>query len=117
MLALNFALVGDYAPAVVGRRDAGDARIAVYFGAILARPAGERGGQIIGLNIAVLRVLNGAHQTVGVAHRPHRGDFIRRQKFDFNADGFAHTGVITIFIHAILGAGQPDVAHPPKPDR
>ena len=120
MFAGDFAFVGDDAPVVVSTVDLlnrGHRGVAVNFRAKIARAFCQRGGQIAGLNVAVLGVLNRADQSLGVAHRPDLADLLRREEIDGDADGFADAGVVAVFVHAVLGASEADVADLAKPDR
>ena len=64
VLAGDVAFVGAHQPAAaavsVAALDGGDRGVTVNLRAAVARAAGERGGQVIGLDVAVLGVADGA---------------------------------------------------------
>ena len=69
--------------------DAGDGRLAVDLGAARAGALGEGLGQVGGLDVAVVRVLDRAEDAVDLAERPDLLDLLRRQHVDLDADRLA----------------------------
>ena len=110
MLAGDVALVGlDQPFAVRLLLDAGDRRVAVDFGAAVARALGQRLGQVGRLDIAVVGMLDGAEDAVRLAERPDLLQLLRRQHVDLDADRLGDAGIIHELVPAVLGAGQADV--------
>jgi len=74
-------------------------------------PAGKSLGQVGGLDIAVIGMLDRAEQTVRVAERPDFLDLIRGQDLDIDPDGFGDPGIIHVLVPAVLGTGQTDIGN------
>ena len=110
VLAGDVALVGLDQP-FAGRRllDAGHRRVAVDFGAAIARAARERLRQVGGLDIAVVGMLDGAEDAVRLAERPDLLHLLRRQHVDVDADRARDAGIVHELVPAVLGAGEADV--------
>ncbi len=110
MLGGDLALVGgDLPQPVVELLDGGDRGVAVDRGAAVACALGQRLGQVGGLDVAVIGVLDGAEQALGLAERPDFLDLFRRQDVDLDADRLGNAGIIHVFVPAVLGAGETDV--------
>ena len=118
MFAGDVALVGDDLPFPAREpHDRGHGRMAVDLAAALARAARQRLGQVGGLDVAVLGVLDRADDPLDVAERPDVLDLLWRQKFHLDpADGRGDPGVIAIFVHPVAGAREADVRNLAEPD-
>ena len=79
--------------------------------AAFARAARQRLGEVGGLDIAVLGVLDRADDSIDIAERPDLLDLLRREELDLDADGRGDAGVIAIFVHPVAGAREADVRH------
>jgi hypothetical protein len=78
VLAGDLALVGGDDPLAVGTLfDRGHGRVAIDFGTARAGTLGQRLGQVGGLDIAVIRMLDGAEDAIGFAQRPDFLDLLR----------------------------------------
>ena len=104
--------VVDLPLAVARLLDAGDHGVAVDFGAAIARALGQGLGQVGRLDIAVIGMLDGADDAVGLAQRPDSLTCAGRQLVDLDADGLGDARVIHELVPAVLGAGQADVGAP-----
>ena len=112
MLAEDVAFVGLHPPLPVARaRYAPHPGVAVDLRALGPGPFGQGLGQIRGLHIAVLRVVEGPHQALGVAEGPEGLHLPRRQEFHGHAYGAGGGGVLEVLVHALLVHGETDVAH------
>ena len=74
-----------------------------------ARTLGQRLGQVGGLDIAVVGMLDGADDAVGLAERPDLLELRGRELVDLDADGLGDAGVIHELVPAVVGARQADV--------
>jgi hypothetical protein len=106
VLAGYVALIGGDLP-FAGRRlgNCGDAGLAVDPSAAVAGALGERLGQVGGLDIAVIGMLDGAENALDIAQRPDLLDLIGGQKIDLDADGLGDAGVVHVLVPAVAGAG------------
>ena len=112
MLAQDVALVGLHPPLPAARaRYAPHPGVAVDLRALGPGPLGQGLGQIRGLHIAVLRVVEGPHQALRVAKGPEGFHLPRRQELHGHADGAGGGGVLEVLVHALLVHGETDVAH------
>ena len=112
MLTGDVALAGvDHPFAVRLLRDAGDGGVAINGGAQLARALGQGLGQVGGLDIAVIGMLDGADQVIGLGERPDFLDLVRGQEVDVHADGLGHARIVAILVHPVLGQSKADVGH------
>ena len=110
MLGGDVALVRADQPFAGGRAlDACDGGVAVDLGAERPRSPGERLGQVGGLDVAVVGVLDRADQAIGLAKRPDRLDFRGREHIDRDADRPGDAGVIHVLVEAVPGPRQTDV--------
>ena len=75
----------------------------------LARAARQRLGQIGGLDVAVLGMLDRADDASGLIERPDLLDLRGGQEPDVDADGGGDAGVIAVLVHAVGRAGEADV--------
>ena len=91
------------------RSIARDGRVAVDLGAERARALGERLGEVGGLDVAVVGVLDGADDAVGLAERPDLLDLVGRQHVDLDADRLGDAGVVHVLVPAVPRAGEADV--------
>ena len=91
---------------LVKRRDGG---VAHDPGTPVARALGQRLGEVGGLDIAVIGMLDRAQNAVGFAERPNLLELFRRQEFHVDADGFCDAGIIKILIHPVLRHCQTDI--------
>ena len=111
MLAADVALVGAHQPLALLAGEAGDARVAVDGGAPAAGAGGKRLGQVGWLYVAVLWVLYGAHQALCVAEGPKFLHLRRGEEPDRHAHCLGHAGIVAVFVHAVLAAGEANVGH------
>ncbi len=96
--------------AAAGPLDRGHGGVAVDLAPAIACAAGQGLGQVGGLDVAVLRVLDGAEQPFGIAQRPDLADLVRRQCLDLDpANRGGDAGIVLILVHPVLGAGETDV--------
>jgi hypothetical protein len=118
VLAYDLALVGDDLPFAAGQAlDRRNRRVAVDLRTPLARTAGQRLREVGGLDIAILRMLNRAEQTVDVAKRPHLLDFGGRQKLDLDpANRGRNSRIIFVLVEPVLRAREADVGNLPEAD-
>jgi len=89
--------------------DAGHAGIPINLGAPGACALGERLGQIGRLDVAIVRMLDGAEHALDIAQRPDLLELGRCQEAYVDADRGGDAGVVFEFVEAILRARQPDV--------
>ena len=82
-------------------------------GAAVARALGERLGEVGGLDIAVVGMLDRADDAVGLAERPDLLDLLGRQDVDLDADRLGDAGIVHELVPAVLGAGEADVGDLP----
>ena len=110
VLADDVALVGRNLPfAARPPLDRDHGRMAVDLSPALARRPRQGLGQVGGLDIAVLGMLDRADDSLDVAEWPDLLDLLRRQELDLDADRRGDAGVIVIFVHPVAGAGEADV--------
>ncbi len=86
-------------------------RIAVDGGATVARALGKRLCEVCGLDVAIVGVLDGAEQAIGLTERPDFLDLFRRQHLDVDTDRFGNAGIVHIFVPAVLGAGETNIGN------
>ena len=117
VLAGDVALIGLDQPFAIGLlNNAGHGGLTIDGRATVTRAACEGLGQVGGLDIAVIRMLDRAQQVVGLAQGPDFLDLVRGQELDVNTDGLGHTRIIFVLVHPVLGPGQTDVADIAKAD-
>ena len=110
VLADDVALVGRNLPfAAWPPLDRDHGRMAVDLRPALARRPRQGLGQVGGLDIAVLGMLDRADDSVDVAKWPDLLDLLRRQELDRDAYRRGDAGVIVIFVHPVASAGEADV--------
>ena len=110
VVADDLALVGDDLPLAGGQLlDGADGGVAVDGGAAVASAAGQRLGQVGGLNIAVLGMLDRAENAVGLAERPDLLQLCGRQQPDRHTDRLGDAGIVHVLVPAVPGARQPDI--------
>ncbi len=118
VLAGDVALVGLHQPLAGSRPlDRGDHRRAVDLRTQRPRALGESLGQVGGLDIPVVGVLDGAEDAVGLAERPDFLELRRSQHVHLHADRAGDAGVVHVLVPAVLGSRQADVRHPLEADR
>ena len=118
VLRLDGALVGDDAPAAGGRLlDRRHRCLAMDLGSELARALGHGLRQIGRLDVAVLRVLDGANDAIDVAERPDLLDLLRRQEAHVDADGCRDPGVVAVLVHAVRRTGEANIGNLLQADR
>ena len=113
VLADDVALVGDHLPfAALKPLDRGDGGMTVDLAAAVAGRARQRLGQVGGLDVAVLRMLDRADDSVDVAQRPNVLDLGRRQELHLDAaDRRGDAGIIIVLVEPVAGAREADVGH------
>ena len=74
-----------------------------------ARALGQRLGQVGRLDVAVIGMLDGAEDAVGLAERPDLLHLRGRQEVDLDADRLGDAGVVHELVPAVLRAGEADV--------
>ena len=118
VLADDLTLVGDDLPFPAAQAlDRDDAGLAVDLAAAASRPARQRLGQIGGLDIAVLGVLDRAYDALDIAQRPDFFDLARGQKLHVDAaDGRGDAGVIMVFVHPVARACEANVGDKAQAD-
>ncbi len=117
VLAGDLPLVSGHLPLPGrGATDGGDAGLAIDGGPALPGTGGEGLGQIGGLHVTVIRVLDRAHQIVGVAQRPDLLHLLRCQLPDIDTNGLRHACILQVFVHAFLRGREADVGNPPQAD-
>ena len=90
--------------------------VAIDLGAPVARAARQRLREIGGLDIAVLRMPDGANEALGLAQGPDLLDLRGRQELHLDADRRGDAGVIAVLVHAVLRARKANVRDLPQPD-
>ena len=79
-------------------------------GAHGARALRQRLGEVGRLDVAVIGMLDGADEAIGLAERPDLLDLGRRQDVDLDADRLRDAGIVHVLVEAVLRAGEADVA-------
>ena len=111
VLAHHVALVRRHPPLPgPSALDARHAGLPLNRRALGAGAAGERLGQVRGLDVAVLRVADRAHQTFRGGERPDFPHLLGGQKLHLHADGAGDAGVLPVLVHAVRRHRQADVA-------
>jgi hypothetical protein len=83
--------------------------VTVDLGAPVAGAARHGLGEVRRLDVAILAMLDGADDAVRLHQRPDLLHLGGCQEFDGDADGPRDAGVIFVFVHPVLRAGEPDV--------
>ena len=78
---------------------------------MLTRALGHRLRHVGGVNVAILRVIQRAHQIIGAHQGPAFLDLRRAQEFVINARGFGDGRIQHVFIHAFLPLRHAQVAN------
>src|SRR5205807_269772 len=73
-------------------------------------------GQVGGLDIAVVGMLDGAQYPVGYAERPDVLDLRRGKYVDLDADRLGDASVVHELVPAVFGAGKADVGDDAEAD-
>ena len=97
-------------PLVAGAFYFGDGRVLVDFGAVHAGAAGEGGGEVDGGDVSVVGVVEGADEVVRFGEGPERFDIGGGDEFKGHADGVGGAAVFFVFVHALVVAGEAQVA-------
>ena len=112
MLTVDIALVSFDDPAFIclllKLKNGG---VAINSCATSAGTFGQRLGEVGGLNIAIVRVLNRANNALYIGHGPGFFNLLWGQKIDLDTYGLSDAGVILIFVHAILVGGQANIGN------
>src|SRR3546814_1306906 len=110
VLGGDFALVGGHRPEAVRLlANGGDGGVAIDRCAAVARALGQRLRQVRRLDIAVVRMLDGAQYPVRLAERPDLPTLFRRQQVHLDADRLGDAGIVQVLVPAITGAGKTDI--------
>ncbi len=113
VLASNVALVGHHLPLAVRLPlDRRHSRLAVDLAAAVARAPRQRLGEVGRLDVAVLRMLDGADDPLDVAERPDVLDLAGGEELHLDpADRRGDAGVIMVLVEPVAGAGEADVGY------
>ena len=117
VLAHDVAPVRPHPPlAARGALDGGHLRAPVYLRPPVAGAAGERLGEVGGLDVAVLGVEDGPDEPFRVAEGPDLAHLARGQELDADPDRAGDPRVEPVFVHAVAGRREADVPDRPEPD-
>ena len=81
----------------------------------VAGAAGERLGEVGGLDVAVLGVKDGPDEAVHVAEGPDLPHLARGQELDPDPDGARDPGVEAVLVHSVAARREADVPDRPEP--
>jgi hypothetical protein len=90
--------------------DGGHFGLPVDLGAPIAGPHGQGIGQVRRGDVAVLGMVERAHQAVGVAQRPELLDLLGRDDLERHADGVRGAAVLVVLVHPVPVGGEPQIA-------
>ena len=110
VLASDVALLGAHQPFAARRAlDRRHRRLAIDLAAAVAGANGQRLGQVGRGDMAVIRMIERAHQAVGVAERPELLHLGRRDDLERHADGVRGAAILVILVHPVAICGEPQV--------
>ena len=117
VFATDVAFAGTHQPLPAAPLNGGDPSAPVNLRTRRPGALGQRLGEVRRLDVAVLGMVDGAHQTVDVTERPKLPHLLRRQEIDPHAYGAGGGRVLAVLVHALGAHRQTNVAHLPKADR
>ena len=111
VLARNVAPGRGHCPlAALAARNRGHFGAPVDLGAVVARALGQRHGQVGGRDVAVVGVVERAHQPGGLAQRPELLDLGGADHLEGHADGVRGAAIVVVLVHAVAVGRQAQIA-------
>ena len=111
MLGGDLALVGHDPPGPVRLRpDVHDLRVPVDLRASSPRARCKRVGQVDRRHMAVMRVEEGAHQSLRIRQRPQCPYLVGADHLERHPDGVRGAAIFPVFVHAVAVGREPEIA-------